>query len=338
MSKNKKLMKWLPYVIILVFVVGGLSIFFYSQSPTPPQTTLNVSTAIVTDFTSREDLGELCPFTAYGDKGDITETDHIYDITYYEIIATEVKPNDFDEDLSEYEYVIFRLNPDEATDGWWTTYDYMFKNSFNNYEFPLYAHHEATDMYGNVLNVVGGDEWDRDTAGNYSIPIWFPTVTTTERHRGKYFAIEDDLADLSAITLAKINNEKYYRDMPTLFSLADDTADHTKVGDYGMITETFAIEFDFNETISSIDGNEHQVNFSADCDTDFLIEIDGDALYFVTTESWNTYYGNFGMNFEITLAENITCSTVKLGRIVIPNRYFNDAGTVFTSLQTVATA
>ena len=338
MAKNKKFMKWLPYVIILALLVGGLSWYFYAQSAVPLPTTATTSTVSVTDWTSREDLGELCPVTAYGDKGEITETEHIYDITYYEIISTEVKPNDFDEDLSEYEYVIFRVNPDEATDGWWTVYDYMFKNSFNNYEFPLYAHHEATDLYGNVLDVVGGDEWDRDTAGNYSIPIWYPTVTTTENHRGKYFAIEDDLADLSAVTIAKLNNEKYYRDMPTLFSLADDTADHTKVGDYGMITETFAIEIDFNVTISSVDGNGCQVNFTAECDYDFLIEIDDDALYFITTESWNTINGNFEMNFEITLAENITCSTVKLGRIVIPDRFFNAAGTTFTSLQTIATA
>ena len=339
MAKNKKFMKWLPYIIIASLVIGGLSIFFYSQSLVPPAPTpATTSTATMTDWTSRENLGELCPITIRGDKGAITETEHIYDETYYEIVSTEVMPNDFSKDLSEYEYLMFTVNPDEATDGWWTTYTYIYHNDYDNYEYPLYAYHEATDLYGNVLDVVGGDEWDLDTAGNYSIPLWYPTVTKTETHLGTYFAITDDLADLSQATTDHVWNEKYYRCMPTFFNLADDVADHTKIGDYAMITETHTIEFDFNDTISSVDGNECQVNFTADCNIDFLIEIDDDALYFITTESWNTLTGNFEMNFEITLAANITCSTIKAGIIVIPNRFFNDPGTAFTSLQTLATA
>ena len=125
--------------------------------------------------------------------------------------------------------------------------------------------------------------------------------------------------------------------MPTLFSLADDIADHDKTGDYAMITETFAIELDFNDTISTVDGEATQVNFTADCDYSFLIEIDGNKLYFITTESWDTLYGNFEMYFEIFTGYNITCDTVKAGRIVIPDRFFG-TGYTFSSLQTLATA
>lgn len=339
MAKDRKFMKWLPYALVLCLIVGGLSWYLFAQAPVPtPTTAANTSTVSMTDWTSRQGLGELCPITVLGDKGQITETEHIYDETYYETVSTEVMPNDFSKDLSEYEYIIIRTNPDEATDGWWTVDDYLFKNDFKNYDYPLYAYHEATDLYGNVLNIVGGGAWDRDADGNYTIPIWYPTVTKTEIYRGPHFTITDDLADLSQTTLDKLWNEKYYRDMHTGFSLADDVTDHTKIGDYAMITETFAIEFDFNATISSVDGNVCQVNFTADCDVDFQIEIDDDALYFITTESWNTINGNFEMFFEITTAANITGVTVKLGRIVIPNRFFNDPGTVFTSLEIISTA
>lgn len=336
MAKNKKLMKWLPYGLVLLLIIGGLSWFFYAQSPTStPTPAANTSSVSITDWTSKEDLGELCPFTLYGDKGQITETEHIYDITYYETVSTEVMPDDFNKDLSEYDYLIFRVNPDEATDGYWTTYDYLYPNFGKNVELNLFGYHEATDLYGNVLNIVGGDEWDKAADINGTIQLWFPTVTKTETHRGTHFKITDDLADLSQSTLDYLWNEKYYRGMPTLFSLADDTTDHDKSGDYAMITETFAIEIDFNETISTVDGNHHQVNFTADCDYDFLIEIDDDALYFVTTESWDTLLGNFEMFFEVFTAENITCSSVKAGRTVIPNRYFGTSYT-FTSLQTLA--
>jgi len=141
MAKDRKFMKWLPYFLVGILIIGGLSWFFFSQAPVPPAPTpAERSTVSMTDWTSRQNLGEVCPITVLGDKGQITETEHIYDITYYETVSVEVMPNDFSKDLSEYEYLIFRTNPDEATDGWWTVDDYLFKNDFKNYEYPLYAY------------------------------------------------------------------------------------------------------------------------------------------------------------------------------------------------------
>lgn len=321
-------------ILILVLVVPW-SVVFPPATTTP--TAQATSSIIMTDWTSKEDLGELCPITVRGDKGKITNNEERYDITFYETVSTEVMPDDFSKDLSEYDYIMITVNPDEATDGYWTTYDYLFKNSGGNFDFTMYAYHEATDLYGLPLNVVGGTAWDLATDTNGTIALWYPTVTKLELHRGSHFDIEDDLDDLSQTTLDKLWNEKYYRSMPTLFTLTDDTTDHDKTGDYATITETFAIEFDFNTTISTVDGNAAQVNFTADCNVDFLVEFDADKIYFVTTESWNTLYENFEMFFEISTAVNITGATVKAGRVVIPNRFFGTSYT-FTSLQTLATA
>lgn len=321
-------------VLILMFGVPWATMFPPPGTPTPVAQTTTVG---MTDWTSRENLGELCPFTMYGDKGKITEIEHRYDLTYYETISTEVMPDDFGKDISEYDYIIIRVNPDEATDGWWTTYDYMYPVMGGNFDFNLFAYHEATDLYGNVLNIVEGTVWDRATNTNGTIPLWFPSVTKTETHLGNHFTITDDLADLSQTTLDYLWNEKYCRSMPTLFTLTDDVTDHTKTGDYATITETFAIEWDFNVTISTTDGVATQVNFTADCDYNFLIEIDDDKLYFVSTESWDTLLGNFEMFFEIFTAANITCDTVKAGRVIIPNRFFGTSYT-FTSLQILASA
>jgi len=246
-------------------------------------------------------------------------------------------PDDFDKDLSEFDYLMFTVNPDEATDGYWTTYDYFYPNLGNNFVFNMFAFHEATDLYGNVLDVAGGDEWDLATSGNYTIPLWFPVQTFTEYHRGNYFAITDDLDDLSAKTLAKLQNERWYRNMPTLYTLTDDTCTHGLSGDYEWITETSAIEFIFNATISTTDGEATQVNFTSTCDYDHLLEYDNNTLYFVTTETWGTYYGNFEMFFEASLGENISVSSIKAGRVVIPGRFFGTDYT-FTSLQTLASA
>ena len=343
MAKKRKYMKWLPYVVIIALLVGGVSWFLYAQAPVPTTTptTTSTSTISMTDWTSKENLGELCPVTVYGDKGEITNIDERYDITFYEIIKTEVMPNDFDEDLSEHDYVMIRPNPDEATDGYWTTYDYFYPNMGNNFVFDMYAYHEATDLYGNVLNVVGGGAINLTydvhgvEAGNYTIPLWYPTVTKTELHQGRYFAIEDDIADLSAKTLTKLYNERWYRSMPTLYSLADDTCTHGLSGDYEWISETFAIEFIFNDTISTTDAAATQVNFTATCDYDFIVDYDDATMYFITTESWNTLNGNFEMLFEVTTADDITINSIKAGRIVIPGRFLGTDYT-FTSLQTLA--
>lgn len=331
--------------VIAIFIIGSLTlvgVFMpWSTLFPPPETTvaptLDNSSIIMTDWTSKEDLGELCPITVRGDKGKITNNEERYDITFYETVSTEVMPDDFSKDLSEYDYIMITVNPDEATDGYWTTYDYLFKNSGGNFDFTMYAYHEATDLYGLPLNIADGTAWDLATDTNGTIALWYPTVTKLELHRGSHFDIEDDLDDLSQTTLDKLWNEKYYRSMPTLFTLTDDTTDHDKTGDYAMITETFAIEFDFNTTISTVDGNAAQVNFTADCNVDFLVEFDADKIYFVTTESWNTLYENFEMFFEISMAVNITGVTVKAGRVVIPNRFFGTSYT-FTSLQALATA
>ena len=344
-EKDEKEGKSYKFYAIIGILTGSLVLILMFGVPwgtwfppeTPPTPALTTSSITITDSTSTENLDELCPVTVRGDKGEITETEHIYDITYYEIVSTEVMPADFDKDLSEYDYIIITPNPDEATDGFWTTYDYLFANSKSNYDFKLSGHHEATDLYGIPLNIVNGDAWDLVTNTNGTIPIWFPTVTKTEIHRGKYFAIEDDLSDLSQTTLDRLWNERYYRDMPTLFALADDVADHDQTGDYAMITETFAIEFDFNDTISTVDGEVLQVNFTAECDVSFLVEIDADKLYFITTKSWNTLYGNFEMFFEVFMGSNISVTTVKAGRVIIPDRFFGTSYT-FTSLQTLATA
>ena len=344
-EKDEKEGKSYKFYVIIGILTGSLVLILMFGVPwgtwfppeTPPTPALTTSSITITDSTSTENLDELCPVTVRGDKGEITETEHIYDITYYEIVSTEVMPADFDKDLSEYDYIIITPNPDEATDGFWTTYDYLFPNSGSNYDFKLFGHHEATDLYGIPLNIVNGDAWDLVTNTNGTIPIWFPTVTKTEIHRGKYFAIEDDLSDLSQTTLDRLWNERYYRDMPTLFALADDVADHDQTGDYAMITETFAIEFDFNDTISTVDGENLQVNFTAECDVSFLVEIDADKLYFITTKSWNTLYGNFEMFFEVFMGSNISVTTVKAGRVIIPDRFFGTSYT-FTSLQTLATA
>ena len=250
---------------------------------------------------------------------------------------SESYPEKVEVDLSEYTDIMIRMNPDEATDGFWTTYDYFYPNSEKNFNYYLFAYHEATDIHGAVRNQESSADWDGLTA-NVTVPVWYHIETTTEPHYGTGWKMSStDFDDLTTIQLERLYNERYHRNMPTLFSLADDTADHSKTsGDYMTITETSAIEIVFNTTISNTDGAATQVNFSADCDIDHFVEQDGTRMFVVFGETWDCYnMGIFVTNFEVDCAVNITGATVKIGRIVIPNRNF--AGYTFTSLETLLT-
>jgi len=345
LSQLSPRLKWVFAIgiIAIISVSGLIGYFLYSyitaQAQAPSQT-LSASTVNIYDWTSGENLEELCPISILGNKVDIEDPNEAYDETNYESVVTEKYPEDISVDLSEYEYVIFRLNPDEATDGYWTLSDSVRKISGVNQAFDFYACHESTDIYGNLLETASGTVWDGSDSNNISVFLWFPDTTTTEYHweSGGKWQYNDPWDELSTATIAKLQNEKYWRCQPTNFDLSDDQADHERTGDYLTITETSAIKLDFNDTIgasTSVTG----LNITVDCDIDFLVEYgagsDNDKLFIVFTETWDIYNGVFNFNFEIELGTNLTLSNAYAGRITIPGRTFNDVAPTFTSLQTL---
>ena len=343
-DKNKKGNNKIYGIIIVVLLCSFalLSVFVIPWSTFfPPEPTVapaeNYSYVYVHDWTDSEILDEVCPVEIYGNDKNIDTIEAKYDISNYEIAVSECYPDKVKADLSEYTHIMIRMNPDEATDGLWTTYDHFYPNYNQNFNYYLNAYHEATDIYGAVRDQESSADWDGLTA-NVTVPVWYPPSTTTEPHYGTGWKISDtDFDDLTTIQLARLYNERWHRNMPTLFSLADDTADHSKTsGDYMTITETSAIEIIFNTTISNTDGADTQVNFTADCDIDYFVEQDGTTIYIVFGETWDCYNtGVFVTNFEVACAVNITGVTVKIGRIVIPDRNF--AGYTFASLETLLT-
>lgn len=291
----------------------------------------------VYDWTSNENLNETCPIGILVNDKTLTEPDEIYDISNYKSLVTEEYPEVIKEDLSSYDYAIFITNPDEATDGYWTL-DHKVVELEGNSDFILYAKHESTDIYGNILDRDSGTEWAGATNGNFSTFLWFPYVTTTEYHQGPKWDIYDEIADLSATTLKKLKNENEWRCQPTIFDLTVDQADHDRTGDYLLITETSALEFDFNDTIGASD-SVTGLNITVDCDINYMVEYgagsNADKLYIVFTETWDCVNGDFTLDFDITMGANLTASNVKAGRISILGRYFNDVAPTFTSLQTL---
>jgi len=336
--------KLLVVIAILALLTGGIygiiyglqALGLFSIGGAIP--TVSNSHVYLTDWTSGENLNALCPVTILGNKVSLSDPNEIYDLSNYESVVTAKYPEDISEDLTEYDYVIIIVNPNEATDGYWTRDYHLFQINGVNQDFYLYAYHESTDIYGNILDRDSGTAWTGAADGNYTTFLWFPAHTESELHQGTDWSISEELSELSSTTLEKLYNEKYWRCQPVIFDMNDDQADHERSGDYATITETSAIKFDFNDTIGS-STSVTAVNITVTCDIDFQIEYgsgaDTDKLYIVFTETWDTLDGPMYFDFEISMGANITCSNVYAGRITIPGRYFNDVAPTFTSLQTI---
>jgi len=327
-------------IIAIIGVSSIIGVLVYNninaQAQAPAPAPQSVSYVGLTDHTSLEVLDKLCKVSILGNKEELDE-DEIYNENFYESVVTEKYPEDIAEDLSDYDYVIIRINPDEATDGYWTLADHVYQINGFNTNFNLYAYHESTDIYGNILDRTSGTAWSGATSGNYSTTLFFPFDTATERHweENGDWVYDDAWADYTSKTQDYIDNERYWRCQPTIFSLADDQTDHTRTGDYVDITETPSIKLDFNTTIGA-STSDTAVNITFDCDIEYQTEIVDDLLYLNFLETWDCFeIGTFNFNFEISLGVNITCSNVYVGRILIPGRFFNEVTPTFTSLQTL---
>ena len=321
--------------IIAVSSIVGVLIYNNTQSQAQAPSTQSLSYVVLTDHTSLEKLDKLCKVSILGNK-EALDADEIYNEAFYESVVTEAYPENIAEDLSEYTYVIVRVNPDEATDGFWTLADHVYQINEVNRNFNLYAYHESTDIYGNILDRTSGTPWDGATSGNYSTTVFFPFDTATERHWEENGDWEYNAAwaDLSSNTQDYIDNERWYRSQPKIFSLADDQADHTRTGDYVDTTELSTLKFEFNATIGSSTSTT-AVNITFDCDIDYQAEILNDSLYVNFLENWDCYStGTFNLNFEVSLGTHIIAN-VYIGRTLIPGRFFNEVTPTFTSLQTL---
>ena len=337
LSRNFKIIM----VIGILAIAGVCSIvgyLIYQNISTQAQgpSTQSYSYVILTDHTSLEILDKLCKVSILGNKEPL-DADEIYNENFYESVVTEKYPEDIKNlDLSEYDQIIVRVNPNEATDGFYTLADHCFQINGFNQNFNLYAYHESTDIYGNILDRTSGTAWDGATSGNYSTTVFFPFDTATERHweENGDWVYNAAWADYSSTTQDYIDNERYWRSQPTIFSLADDQADHTRSGDYVDITELSTLKFEFNATIGASTSTT-AVNITFDCDIDYQTEILNDSLYVNFLENWDCFEtGTFNLNFEVSLGTHITAN-VYIGRTLIPGRFFNEVTPTFTSLQTL---
>ena len=99
-----------------------------------------------------------------------------------------------------------------------------------------------------------------------------------------------------------------------------------------VVTNVFTIEFTFNTTISLVDGVATQVNLTLNDNSPIELAYSATTIYMLFYRVIDFESGAYSVNFDVAMAVNITCLTVKTGRIVVP--YETSSLGTFSALST----
>lgn len=332
------------WIILLAVVIGVGLYMFWPQSPTGTSSTSNNLFNVTTrDGASLEDVSDISQADIWTPKtGSEFETeDDYYDITLFELKYNNVVFENINYDLSSYEAFWVVLGVD-TTPGYWTEDWKLVKPNGVNTDRTWTISHRASDVYcPTPIESDSGSDFDGTTDGNYSFHFSFPSYTTTGYHWNSAgeWDYDDAWVDLSAATITKLKNERYWREWEIVFDLDDDTANHdpSTVGTYKDVTNIGSIQFTFNDTVSDVNGNANQVNLTVSSlfdGADYVIDRSGVYMYINFLETWNCENtGAFTVPWEIQMGTDITCSAIKIGRLSVPGASLS--GSTYTSTETV---
>lgn len=322
--------KLLIVVILLAVIGGGAYLFTLSPLDLAGSSSSDISTFRTISYTDGEDVSDFVEISIWVPDPDdtISETENIYTMSNFDEDVKSKDAEDVEIDISGYDYVWVEIDPDAGS---------VFSRTFFlitggvNRDFTLHVYHLASDVNFNILSVTNMDEWDKATDGNFSLSLDFPHYTTANKHAGVNWDIDaDEFDELTENQLQELYNEQNYRSEAPLYIPGDDT-EKDFADDLEKVTEAFAFQFTMNTTISKTDGNVRQVNMTILNDNDAIeLVISGEYIYFIFVEIIEAPYA---LNFEIQMAANITFSTVKSGRIAVPQDEDNLGS--FTALSTL---
>ncbi|MFX1239157.1 MAG: hypothetical protein ACFE8P_15755, partial [Promethearchaeota archaeon] len=143
--------------------------------------------------------------------------------------------------------------------------------------------------------------------------------STSNIHVGTNWAMEsDDFDELSASEKAKYYDEKNWRCQAPLYDPNDDLEKEAD-DDLECLTEAFAIELDFNASVSTTNGATTQINLTlADSKEPIEIVFSGDKIYLIFYETIDFEAGDYTFDLEIEFGSEIHLDNAKTGRIAVP--------------------
>lgn len=341
-KKKNDLRKYL--LVFGVAVIIGLVVYFGANSLSiintdTTSTTTSGTTIQLISYVDGEDVSwmEVSIWTPDPDKT-IDEYEDLFVITNFEETEASKDAEDISIDLSSYTYYWIEIDPDGES---YFETTWILKSGGINSLQTIYVYHQASDVDINVLDVDGMDEWDLTSDATIKVILDVPHASSNQLHYGDDWSIStEDYNDMTTEEVAEMQNQQKWRcEAPKYSPIDDDEKEYDD--DLERLTDAFAIEFDFNNTVSLTDGATTQVNLSLHEDSfpgsSYLpieIVVSGDKIYAIFFEVIDFEDGAYDFDVDIELGSEIGASTVKTGRLEVP-RGNNGLGT-FTALSTAS--
>lgn len=312
-------------VVVIVCLIGVVFTYdswdgWMAGSSLTPDEPTEETTFVGFDYVSGEEVSSHAHIEILGLKDTVENpsSDDIRTLTNYETLDAVNDIEDISVDLLLVPYYYIVVNP--TGDQYWATHyqlEFGMKNIANK-QITLY--HQASDIDGTVLDASTMDEWDRTSDLTHGvIVIDVQHESALELHKGDGWETSTtEYDDLETVDQLFFQDQAKYRcEFPTYHPSLD--SDKDGQDELEMVTNVFGIELIFNESVSLIDGAATQVNLTINDDSPIELAYSATAIYMLFTRVIDFKAGPYSINFDIALAINITCLTVKTCRVPTPH-------------------
>lgn len=291
------------------------------ESLAPVTIDSDVTTFTLISYVDGEDVSDVVRITTWVPKS-ASEFDEFEDrltMSKYETDDLNKLAEDVELDMRDIDFALVEI--DHGAVSLFANHFYLIRGGAN-YDRTFYVYDQSTDVNFNVLNSTLGAITiaDYQTDGNHTIVMDVPheTMTAAQLHVGDDWDVEDsDWDDMSTSEKEVYYDEANWACQAPVYVPADDDAKNLD-DDLEQITNAFAIKFQANHTISTVDGALNQMNITLDKNIDGELVIDGVYFYIVFYEAITFDDGVIDFSLELTFAANITLTSAYSGRISVP--------------------
>lgn len=320
-GKGKSAKQVNPLALCLgVLILGGIifGIYSYVRSESAG---VAATTFVGYSYTDGEDISNFVEISvwAWDDAKTYNEPEDLRRLSNFEKIETAKDIDLVSVDVTAYPYGVWvEIDPDGES--YFSNNFIWIPNTQNVENYPLYCYHQPADVNFAVLDVQDLDEFlplgaNETTDGNYSVYVDFPRYNTTDIHaNADDWTVDDDAwEDMSDSEKLRFYDQRNWRVWaPTYDPDVDTDKDFSTV--FERYTTVPAFKFTFNTSVSTVDGNAAQVNFtiSGDDYPELKIQVSGSYIFVLISEEITAPY-NF--EFEIEFADDIECDSVHSGYV-----------------------
>ena len=305
-------------------VTGYLVYNYVTSQAQAPAATVSATTISLECYVSGEDVSWV-PVNIWFPKSssDFDDPEDIYTKGMYELKVTVDEAKDISIDVSGIPYYIIEIDPSDTT---------VFLNTEFvqlggvNQVIKKSVYDRATDFNFNVLDGtldeidLTADFTNQSTSDNYTIIMDVPHYTTTlaQMHYGDdWETSSSDFADLDATDKLWFYDEANTACLAPSYDTSVDT-DKDFDDELERFTNMAAFKFDFNTTLSTVDGNTANINFTVGNEVPAEVIFSGDLIYLVFYDVISFENGAINYLFEMQTGTHIELDDVDSGWLVVP--------------------